>query len=511
MRKIFKLLKRKSFYIVLSLLIQIVILIIIISYFSTRFYSVYIFMMILSVIISIHVINRDSDTSSKLLWVFLILSVPVFGGIVYLLFGNRKIPKALMIQDRQAYSDYKKYAIQNIQTLEKTNGKDIILDRMISMAWSNGYFPVYENCQTKYFESGEVMFTSILHDLKKAKKFIFFETFILNEGNMWNEILNVLLEKVNEGLDVRLIYDDFGTFTHLRDDYEQWLNEQGIKTYSFNKIKPQLAVQMNNRDHRKMIIIDGLMAYTGGINIADEYINSKKRFGYWKDMGLRIRGKGVEMFTISFLQIWNYQAHSNSSYDAFLLSNKDYETIHGKGYVIPFSDSPTDDNNTGKDMHLNIMNNAVNYFWITTPYLILDSEMINAITLAVNNGVDVRIVVPGIPDKKLVYEVTKSNYEELIKKGVKIYEYTPGFIHGKVCLSDDNSALVGTVNMDFRSYYINYECGIWLYKTECIPSIKKDLENIFKESHLVTLEEMQQINPVVRYFRNILRIFSPIM
>lgn len=511
MRKILKLLKSKAFYIVTSLLLQIIAIIFIITYFSTRFQFFYFFMLVLSTIIAIHVCNRESDSSSKLLWVFLILSVPVFGGITYLLFGGRKIPKVLMSKDRQAYSDYKRYALQNIKTLEKTNGEDYTLDKMISMAWSNGYFPVYEDCKTKYFESGEVMYKSIMDALKSAKKFIFIETFILDQGNMWDEILAVLLEKVNEGLDVRLIYDDFGTITHLKEDYETWLNAQGIRTYSFNKIRPQLAVQMNNRDHRKMIIIDGFKAYTGGINIADEYINTKERFGYWKDMGIMIEGKGVEMFTISFLQIWNYQSHENSQYDDFLLPDQAFEKIHGKGYIIPFSDSPTDDANPGKNMHLNMLNGAVDYFWITTPYLVLDAEMIDALVLAVNNGVDVRIVVPGIPDKKLVYEVTKSNYEYLIKKGVKIYEYTPGFIHGKVCLSDGQSALVGTVNMDFRSYYTNYECGIWLYKTECLPAIKKDLEQIFKDSHPVTYEECRNVNPFVRYYRNILRIFSPLM
>lgn len=511
MRRIFKLLKQKAFYIVASLLIQVICLGVIVTYFSTRFTFFYVIMVILSIIMAIHVINRDSDSSSKLLWVALILAVPIFGGLIYLLFGNRKIPKALMAQDRQAYSDYKKYAMQNIQTLEQTNGEDHILDRMISMAWSNGYFPVYENCKTKYFDTGEIMFESIKKDLKEAKNYIFFETFILDQGHMWDTILNILLQKVEEGVDVRLIYDDFGTITHLEKDYEKYLTERGIKTYTFNKIRPQLAVQMNNRDHRKMIIIDGLKAYTGGINIADEYINTKERFGYWKDMGIRIEGKGVEMFTIAFLQIWNYQSNENTQYDSFLLPEKDYEKIKGQGYIIPFSDSPTDDNNTGKNMHLNMLNMANDLFWITTPYLILDTEMVNALTLAVNNGVDVRIVVPGIPDKKLVYEVTKSNYELLIKKGVKIYEYTPGFIHGKVCLSDQESALVGTVNMDFRSYYINYECGIWLYKTSCIPNIKHDLEQIFEQSHLVTLKECQETNPIVRNFRNILRIFSPLM
>ena len=232
MRQILKLLKSKAFYIVVSLLLQVVALILIITYFSSRFQVFYFFMLILSVIIAIHVCNRESDSSSKLLWVFLIMAVPVFGGITYLFFGGRKIPKALMSKDRQAYADYKRYALQNIKTLEKTNGKDYTLDKMISMAWSNGYYPVYEDCETKYFETGEIMFHAFMKSIREAKQFVFIETFILDQGKMWDSLLELLIEKVNEGVDVRLIYDDFGTITHLKENYEQYLNSLGVKTYS---------------------------------------------------------------------------------------------------------------------------------------------------------------------------------------------------------------------------------------------------------------------------------------
>lgn len=512
MHKILKFLKSKTFYVASALIIQFIALFLLITYFSHKFVWVYYILVILSVVMSFRVMNRDSDSSSKMLWIFLIMSLPFFGGLIYLLFGERKIPKALMIQDRQAYSDYKGYALRNIEVLNESNlhEEDYVLDKMVSMAWSNGFFPVYKNCETRYFPTGEDQYQSFIQELIKAEKFIFMEFFIINKGVMWDTILQILMDKAQCGVDVRLIYDDAGSITYLDPEYPKWLELHGIKTHLFNPMRPQLAMQMNNRDHRKILVVDGKVAFTGGCNISDEYINTKKRFGYWKDMGMMIRGEAVEMFTISFLQIWNYQAKENTPYDQFLLPHKQVDSLYN-GYVIPFSDSPTDENDAGKNMHLNMINLSRQYFWITTPYLILDPEMISTLTLAVNNGVDVRIVVPGIPDKKLVYEVTKANFDVLIQKGVKIYEYTPGFIHGKVALSDDEHALVGTVNMDFRSYYLHYECGVWMHQVDCIQDIKADFEDIFQKSHLVTLEECKKVNPIVRSMRNVLKIFSPIL
>lgn len=510
MHKLYKYFKTKPIFIILALILQVVSLFVLVSYFSKRFYLMYYILITFSFIVSMHIINRDSDSSSKLLWVLLIMTLPIFGGIIYLLFGNRKIPKALMIKDRQAYSDYKYYALQNINTL-KSSKEDYVLDKMISMAWTNGYFPAYQNCYVQYFPTGEEQYQSFVNELIHAKDFIFMEFFIINKGLMWNTILQILIDKAASGVDVRVIYDDMGSLTYLPRDYAAELEKHGIKTQVFNPLRPQLVMQMNNRDHRKILVIDGKVAFTGGCNISDEYINAKERFGHWKDMGCIIKGPAVEMFTISFLQIWNYQDERHTDYRDFILPREAFSTYKTKGTIIPFSDSPTDDNNTGLNMHINALNCARDYFWITTPYLILDSEMISSLKLAVSNGVDVRIVVPGIPDKKMVYQVTKANYDALIKAGIKIYEYTPGFIHGKVYLSDDQSAVVGTVNMDFRSYYQHYECGVWMHNVDCIQDIKSDFEQIFKVSHLVTLEECIMTNSFLKVYRNILKVFSPIM
>ncbi|MDD7280730.1 MAG: cardiolipin synthase [Erysipelotrichaceae bacterium] len=503
-----KLVKSKIFYIALAIILQCIFIFFTVYYFSSKYFFVSILLMLFSVCTCIYVINSDTNSSSKLLWVFVIMMFPIMGCILYLLFGGKKIPKELTVQDRQALNDYKRYIQQNQITLKDSN--DLLLHRMALMAWNNGYFPLYSNCQTQYFSTGEQQYNAMIHELLKAKDFIFIEFFIINKSVMWDTILQILLDKVQEGVDVRLIYDDFGSLEFFETDYSKWLNDRGIKTHVFNQIKPQIEIQMNNRDHRKIIVIDGEIGFTGGCNISDEYINTKKRFGYWKDMGLMVKGPCVETMTVSFLQIWNYQASIKTDYNDFVLPNSCF-SYEKNGFVLPFFDSPTDDKFVGKNMHLNMLNNSSRYFWITTPYLILDSDMVSALDLAVDNGVDVRIIVPGIPDKRMVYDVTKANIDILVRKGVKIYEYTPGFIHGKVCLSDDRNALVGTVNMDFRSYYLHYECGIWMRDTNCIEDIKQDFKQIFKSSHLVTLEECNNVNPVIRIYRSILKIFSPLL
>ncbi len=510
MKYIRKIFKSKVIYVLLAILVQILFVTFSVFYFSTKFYEVYLVLVVASFLTSISVINRDSDSSSKLLWVLAIMSFPFFGCIIYLLFGNKKMPKELRSLDRQAEKDYDTYIRQNEITMQE-NPCDIRLQKMIYMAWNNGKFPIYNNCETTYFPTGEIQYQAMIEELERAKKYIFIEFFIINKSMMWDTILQILLDKVEQGVDVRLIYDDFGSISFYGRNYAEWLNSKGIQTHVFNPIKPELAIQMNNRDHRKIIVIDGHTAITGGCNISDEYINTKKRFGYWKDMGLMIKGQAVETFVISFLQIWNYQAIKKTQYESFILP-KDYYTLNPtNGYVIPFFDSPADNKYIGKNMHMNMLHAASKYLWISTPYLILDTEMIDTLALAVDNGVDVRIVVPGIPDKKMVYEVTRQNMDVLCRKGVKVYEYTPGFIHGKVCISDDETALVGTVNMDFRSYYLHYECGVWMKDTSSIPAIKKDFIKIFKDSHLITVEECENVNIVIQFMRRCLKIISPLL
>lgn len=506
-----KVLKSKALYLGAALIIQLLILMVLMTYFSHEFLPVYYFMLVLSVLVSIAVINRDSDSSSKLLWVFIIMALPFFGGLMYLLFGGRKIPKALMIQDRQAYADYAAYAEHNLATLKNSGISDPALTRMTHMAWNNGYFPVYSNELTCYYPTGEEQFEALMRAVRQAKNYVFIETYIIDNGSVLTELLDVLEDKAAEGVDVRLMYDDFGCILNLPEDFDEQLMRRGIKGHRFNPIHPQLAIQMNNRDHRKTIIVDGEVAFTGGSNLADEYVNRIERFGYWKDMGVEVHGAAVEPFIISFLQIWNYTSEINTPYEQYVVDHSSQPEWSEPGYVLPFFDSPTDDKNVGRKFHQNMIQLANRTCWITTPYLILDTEMISELELAVQNGVDVRIVVPAIPDKKIVYEVTKANSMILTRKGIRVYEYTPGFIHGKVTLVDDRHAVCGTVNMDFRSYYANYECGMWMYDTPCIADIRRDFESIFARSRLITLQDEKNTNWFVKQYRMFLKIFSPLL
>lgn len=510
MKYFIKIIRTKTFSFALAFLIQLAFIFFIMRYLSHLSDVIYNTLTFISVLMCIWVFNRDSDSASKTLWIFLILLFPFFGGVLYLLFAERRIPKQLMIKTRFNEQEHIRYGVKNKDILDTC--KDDMLKKMIHMAWNTGYFSVYPNSELQYYPTGEGQYSALIDELQKAKRFIFIETFIINKGLMWDSILSILLEKVREGVDIRLMWDDVGSINYVDSKYAKWLNKQGIKTYMFNPAKYSLAIHQNNRDHRKIIVIDGEVAFTGGQNIADEYINGIRRFGYWKDMGCMIRGKAVEQFTITFLQLWNFQSHSITSAEQFVLPDAFFKHIEkNDGYIIPFSDSPTDENYTGKDFHLNMLQNCQEYFWASTPYLVLDTEMIDALSLAVDNGIDVRIIIPGIPDKKTVYQVTIANVHSLVRKGVKVYIFEPGFLHGKVCIADDTSAVVGTVNMDSRSYYLNYECGIWMYKNKALVDIKQDFENMFEACHEVTLEEVNNTNPVLRILRSFLRITSPLL
>ena len=509
LKRLLSFFKSKIFYVGILILMQLIILCALIFLLSYQFYWFYILSLILSFIASVYIVNREDNPSFKILWVLLIMSVPVMGGLFYILFGGRKVPKELRIRDQRSMEELSQVMKQNHDMLNALRQEEPQAYKQANFCWNSGYFPVYRNCEVRYFPLGELKFEALLDELKKAKRFIFLEYFIIAEGIMWNSVLDILKDKVKEGLDVRLIYDDAGCITTLPPRYFETLRRYGIKAKLFNPIEPHLALQMNNRDHRKIVVIDGEVAFTGGVNLADEYINRYERFGHWKDMAVMIKGEAVQTFTVSFLQFWNFDEEEKSDPMNFIADvPKQYSD---SGYVIPFCDSPTDEDYVGQQTHINLINSACRCLYASTPYLVIDQETKMALILAAKNGVDVRILVPHIPDKKTVFEVTRSNYGRLIESGVRIYEYTPGFVHGKVMLADDQSAVVGTVNMDYRSYYLHYECGVWMYRTSCLKDIRRDFEETFAVSHEVTLEECRDISIIRRFIRAFLNIVSPVM
>lgn len=369
-------------------------------------------------------------------------------------------------------------------------------------------YPITKNNDIEYYPIGEEAFKSMITELKKAENFIFFEYFIVAHGEMWQTILDILKEKASLGVDVRVMYDDMGCLTTLNKTYKDELESYGIKCVVFNRLTAIGGVMMNHRDHRKILVIDGKVAFSGGINIADEYINLNKKYGHWKDNGIRISGDGVWNYTVMFLTMWNAFRKDDKDFKKFKYDFGDKE--NNLGYVVPYAETPLDEEVTGEDVYLNIINQANFYVYIFTPYLIIDTDMINALALAVKRGVDVRIVIPGIPDKKLVYTLSESYVEPLVKEGVKVYKYTPGFIHSKVFIADDKIATVGTINMDYRSLYLHFECGCYLEDVEAIKDVKKDVVNTIRKSKEVSKEEASP-----KYWKSIwqalLRLVAPLM
>lgn len=355
------------------------------------------------------------------------------------------------------------------------------------------------------------MFPAMLDAIREAKHYIFLEYFIISEGYMFETMVDLLAEKVKEGVEVRLIYDDVGCVNTLPHRYYKKLQAKGIKCAAFNPFRPVISVIMNNRDHRKILVVDGKVGFTGGINLADEYINRIERFGYWKDTGIRLEGDGVWSLTQMFLSMWNTIIQSKEDYSQYLPSVYQDKPFIQDGFVQPYGDSPLDHENVGENVYLNIVSRAKDYVYIFTPYLIVDHEMLVALCNAAKSGVDVRIVTPEIPDKKMVYLLTQSYYEPLIRAGVKIYQYTPGFIHAKSFVCDDEIATVGTINLDFRSLYLHFECGVWMYQSKAVMQVKEDCLETFACSEEITLEFCRNRPLPIRMIQSVLRLFAPLM
>ena len=349
----------------------------------------------------------------------------------------------------------------------------------------------------------------MLEDLAKAEQFIFMEYFIIEEGYMWGKILEILTAKARAGVDIRVMYDGMCEMFQLPADYWKLLEKEGIKAKAFAPIRPLISSHYNYRDHRKILVIDGKIAYTGGVNLADEYINHKERFGYWKDTAIRIRGEAAHSFTLMFTQMWN--AGRKEPDELPKLAEESWKPEKASGTVIPYCDCPLDGERVGESVYMDILYRANNYVHIMTPYLILDGELATALKYAAERGVDVRLILPGIPDKKMAYALAKSHYRELLRSGVKIYEYSPGFVHAKVFVSDDKKAVVGTINLDYRSLYHHFECAVYMYKTDCIPDIEQDFQNTMAQCRTVTEETVKNETFFYRFFGRILKFLAPLM
>lgn len=472
-------------------------------------FYVYGFYMAVAVVIVLIIINRPGLPEFKLPWIVMTLVFPIMGGLFYLFvetqLGTRIMNRKVLDQQERT----REYIPKNQDVLDEIREQDGMIGSLAGYLQNNG-FPTYRNNGLEYYPLGDYWFPAMLEKLREARKFIFLEYFIIEHGKVWDQVLEILKDKVLEGVEVRLMYDGTLQFASLSHDYPRRMEAAGIQCKVFSPIKPALSTYQNNRDHRKILVIDGEVGFTGGTNLADEYVNQKVRFGHWKDTAIMIRGDAVRSLTVMFLQLWDLEGYENNYVDYLDVYPRRPEAQY-PGYVIPYTDSPLDQEPVGKLVYIHILQTAKDYVHIMTPYLILDHDMITSLTFAAKRGVDVKIILPHIPDKAYAFALARTHYSELLRAGVKIYEYLPGFVHAKTFVSDDTTAVVGTVNLDYRSLYLHFECGVWMYRSDAVMQVKEDVWNTMKESEEINLEFCRKRPAAIRTLQGVMRLFAPLL
>ena len=439
----------------------------------------------------------------------LIIAILPLAGAVFLLFTQSNVGHRMeRVLVENQIKESRELLEQPENVLEAVQHDGTGTDDLCRYLNRSGCFPLYDHSAVTYFPLGEYKFEAMLEELEKAEKFIFMEYFIIEEGYMWGRILDILTRKAKQGVEIRVMYDGMCEMSTLPVDYWKLLRKEGIQAKPFSPIKPFVSSHYNYRDHRKILVIDGKVAFNGGVNLADEYINRTERFGHWKDTAVMIKGPAVSSFTLMFLQMW-YVGDKTPDYASFL--GKAEDVPQAKGYVMPYCDNPLDKDKVGESVYIDILYRATDYVHIMSPYLILDDELETALRFAAQRGVDVKLILPGIPDKKVANDLAKTHYKSLTEAGVKIYEYTPGFVHAKVFVSDDIKATVGTINLDYRSLYHHFECGTYRYKADCIPDIEADFRETLTKCREVTAETIKAERLSTKFIGQIAKLISPLM
>ena len=508
---LFKIVFGRTLMIVLMVILQILVLLGSFTWLGNRFPFIWEVMTFLGAVLIIFIINRDEPTEFKLSWIIPLCLFPVLGALIYVLvvgnfsglglkkkFGKRvKETEGLLSSTRDAYlamekcpADFRGFA----HYMETTAG-----------------FPVYHNSAAVYYPLGEDKFADLLIELKKAEKFIFLEYFIVERGNMWNAILEILKEKVKEGVEVRVMYDGMCSILLLPYRYPEELKKYGIKAKMFAPIVPFLSTSQNNRDHRKIVVIDGKVAFTGGVNLADEYINEVERFGHWKDVAVKVTGDAVRSFTVMYLQMWNVSERGSEDYEKYLKNIAYDQPLYHDGFVIPYGETPTRSREIAKTVYESMINGASRYVHIMTPYFIVGREFIDSMRYAAHRGVEVAMILPHIPDKKVVYYIARTCYPELLQAGIKVYEYTPGFVHAKIFVSDDKCATVGTINLDYRSFYHHFECGAYFYDNSVVAKVEEDFQSTLQKCEEVTLEYYRKIPLYQKLIGRVAKLMAPLL
>lgn len=510
------------------------------SFYWLKDYStvVYAAFVLLGAVTVVHILNEENNASFKIAWIIPVLVIPVFGTVLYIYInlqpGTKRIHKKLTkIED-----EIRPYLAQNEETVQELQEQSAGEKGIADYLYHADNYPVYAGCKMKYYPIGEAKFADMIEQLKRAEHFIFMEYFIVAKSYMWNTILEILKEKAAQGVEVRMMYDGMCSLALLPYGYYKDLEKMGIQSIPFSQIRPVLSTYQNNRDHRKILIIDGKTVFTGGINLADEYINRIDRFGHWKDTAVMIQGEAVKSFTLLFLKMWHVakgkdsipeeeirkytvEVWENTQADEMRadmesmrntdMQNTQDKKLHAGGYVIPYGDDPYGDERIGKQVYIDILNRARKYVHIMTPYLILDDEMITALRYCAKRGVETVIIMPHIPDKIYAYLLARTYYKQLLKYGVKIYEYTPGFVHAKVFVSDDIRGCVGTINLDFRSLYLHFECGAYMYSNDVLHDVEQDFKETLKQCQEITKESCDKYPKGKMLVGKMLRLIAPLM
>lgn len=513
LRRLLRIVFGRTSWVVLFLLIQLGILFATFEWLSS--YQAYIFggFTLLSAGTVIYILNKKEDPSFKMAWMVPVLVIPVFGTLFYLFVELQTGPHRLNHRLGTLIQETKGYLGQDPQVQEELCRIDPASANLAKYMEGYGGYPIYTNTRATFFPLGEDKYEELMRQLGAARRFIFMEYFIVERGEMWDGILKVLERKVGEGVEVRFMYDGMCCLAMMPYRYPKELEAKGIRCKMFSPIVPALSSVQNNRDHRKIVVIDGRVAFTGGVNLADEYINRKVRFGHWKDTAVMLEGDAVQSFTMMFLQMWNLTEGRPERYGDYLTVQDGVGggAIGRDGFVMPYGDSPMDSETVGKYVYLDILNRSRRYVHIMTPYLILDQDMVTALTFAAKRGVEVIIIMPHIPDKMFAYLLARSYYQELIEAGVQIFEYTPGFVHAKIFVSDGEKAVVGTINLDYRSLYLHFECAAYLYLSPAVADVEADYQATLAKCQPVTLEDCRRYPFVKRAAGSFLRLFAPLM
>ncbi|MGN0593414.1 MAG: cardiolipin synthase [Ruminococcus sp.] len=507
----FRALVRRRVAVILLLVLQVLFICYVINSETTAAEIIRVLLRAASGFIALHVVCQKDKGAHKVAWISLTLLFPLFGSVLYLLCYFQSSTRHFRTAIAQIKQDTKMlYHRPGSVSAQKSQADLFPYSTQKQYIQDYAGFPAYDQSDVQYYSPGEMFWAPFLYELRKAQSYIFMEYFILDPGLLWDSVLEILIEKASCGVDVRIIYDDIGCFLTLPSNFAKQMAQYGIKCVAFNPFRPFLSTSQNNRDHRKITAIDGTVAFTGGLNLADEYVNLYEKHGYWKDCAVKVEGKAAWSLTLMFLEMWELCCKTHECFADFYPADGYPQRKDTSGYVQPYADSPLDDENVCEHVYMQILNQAKEYVYITTPYLIVDGSMVSALCLAAKSGVDVRIITPQVWDKALIHMTTRSYYRELTQGGVKIYEYTGGFIHSKTFVSDDRVASVGTANLDFRSLYLHFECGIWMCDKHAVMKMKQDFLDTVDVSHEITFEDCKA-NPIKRAFQSVLRLFAPLM